>query len=164
MKLVQLIEHDKSAPEMVSEMDQKAAFKPDRFWSAAQYARAWADNGYKTLLVTYQSGFVGALTYAPYVDAPTIFYIARFGILPEFRRKGFGKRAMKLFEDKLKEEENITAIYLDADKENTIARQFYPTCGYEDYGEREPSKWFPADEGTWICYIKYLEQEGNNNE
>ena len=61
-------------------------------------------------------------------------WLGWFGILPEFRRKGYASQALKLFEEAAKNRGfNCARLYTDAD--DIPARRLYEKMGYtgEDY-------------------------------
>lgn len=58
-------------------------------------------------------------------------YIAGFGILPEFRGKGYGKAALKEAIH-LINEKNIYDIELDVETKNANALNLYKACGFEE--------------------------------
>lgn len=58
-------------------------------------------------------------------------YIAGFGILPDFRGKGYGKAALKEAL-RLINEKNIYDIELDVETKNANALNLYKACGFEE--------------------------------
>lgn len=67
-------------------------------------------------------------------------FISGFGILPEFRGKGYGKAAMEAALC-LISEKNINETELDVECKNNTALNLYKACGFEEQSE--------------MCYYKY---------
>ena len=57
-------------------------------------------------------------------------FISGFGIVPEFRGKGYGKQALKQAINMLNKEE-IYDVALDVSAENNNALNLYKSCGFE---------------------------------
>jgi len=58
-------------------------------------------------------------------------FICGFGILPEFRGKGYGKEALREVL-RIVNEENINDVELDVECENNTALNLYKVCGFEE--------------------------------
>lgn len=58
-------------------------------------------------------------------------FISGFGILPEFRGKGYGKAAL-IEAVRLINEKNIDEIELDVECQNSTALNLYKACGFEE--------------------------------
>jgi ribosomal protein S18 acetylase RimI-like enzyme len=71
-------------------------------------------------------------------------HVYSIGVLPEYTRKGYGKRMIEAFEADCKNRFNITKVTLHVRKTNKSAITFYNNCGYQRmkkvkqyYGEGE---------------------------
>ena len=58
-------------------------------------------------------------------------YISGFGIIPEYRRKGYGRASLVKVLNKLKGE-NISKIELDVEIKNKNALNLYKSCGFKE--------------------------------
>lgn len=58
-------------------------------------------------------------------------YISGFGIVPEYRRKGYGRASLVKVLNKLKGE-NISKIELDVEIKNKNALNLYKSCGFKE--------------------------------
>ncbi|MCB2308130.1 GNAT family N-acetyltransferase [Clostridium estertheticum] len=58
-------------------------------------------------------------------------FICGFGILPNFRGKGYGKKALKEVL-RIINEENISDVELDVESKNNNALNLYKACGFEE--------------------------------
>ncbi|MCB2338839.1 GNAT family N-acetyltransferase [Clostridium estertheticum] len=58
-------------------------------------------------------------------------FICGFGILPNFRGKGYGKQALKEVL-RIINEENINDVGLDVESKNNTALNLYKVCGFEE--------------------------------
>jgi len=58
----------------------------------------------------------------------------RFMIDKKFQKKGMGKRAFALALLKIRENANINKIGICYDQENTVAKKFYASFGFQEYG------------------------------
>lgn len=74
---------------------------------------------------------VGFCMYAP-DDSNGSIWILRLMIDEKHQSKGFGRRAMELLLDKIKEDESPSVIYLSFEPENLRARGLYESLGFTD--------------------------------
>ncbi|MBX4259432.1 GNAT family N-acetyltransferase [Clostridium estertheticum] len=58
-------------------------------------------------------------------------FVCGFGILPNFRGKGYGKQALKEVL-RIINEENINDVELDVESKNNTALNLYKVCGFEE--------------------------------
>ena len=76
----------------------------------------------------------GVLNYEIIENQRPVLTIWNMRVLPQYRRKGVGKRIMAFLEDFAKEK-NAVGVFLGCDSENTMAQNFYKKLGYrEDFG------------------------------
>lgn len=62
-------------------------------------------------------------------------FIDELYIEPEYRRRGWGRRAMDFVGDRAKEL-GVNALHLEVDRENEAAQELYRRAGYEGHGNR----------------------------
>lgn len=76
---------------------------------------------------------VGFCMYAP-DDSDGSIWILRLMIDEKCQSRGFGRRAMELLLDKIKEDRSRPVIYLSFEPENLWARVLYESMGFKDDG------------------------------
>ncbi|MEW9094679.1 MAG: GNAT family N-acetyltransferase [Clostridiaceae bacterium] len=81
-----------------------------------------------TYMVELKEGVIGKIK-VDYSDDPV--FISGFGILPDFRGKGYGKAALKEAL-RLINEKNIYETELDVECKNNAALNLYKACGFEE--------------------------------
>ena len=73
-------------------------------------------------------------------DARTEAFIDELYIAPEFRRRGFGMRAVQYLEAEAKKL-GVNALHLEVDKGNDPAFELYRRTGFEDHNRFWMTKW-----------------------
>jgi len=81
-------------------------------------------------------GFI-MMSYYKLKDRYTIW---RFMIDERFQGKGYGKSALTLAAQYLKEKYNVDEIFLSVKPSNTVAEELYSSVGFERTGETEGSE------------------------
>lgn len=94
-------------------------------------SRLLSDDGFLVLVALEGEKVVGGLTLyllPQYYEEFPVGYIYDVGVLPEYQRKGVGR---KLLEKALQHsgEKGCREIFVQADKEDTHALEFYRSCG-----------------------------------
>lgn len=125
----------KQDPEVIpfDESAVRSAFR--RFLGLPEFGRVWllcegdALIGYIILTVGFSFEFRGH-------DA----FIDELYILPAYRRRGFGRQALALLEDKAREMD-VNAVHLEVDQGNHPALELYRRTGYQDHGRYLMTKW-----------------------
>jgi len=74
---------------------------------------------------------VGFCMYAP-DDSDSSIWILRLMIDEKHQSRGFGRRAMELLLDRIKEDKSPRVIYLSFEPENLRARALYSSLGFID--------------------------------
>lgn len=105
------------------------------FLANAELGQAWLlwmgekPAGYVILTLGYSFEFRGR-------DA----FIDELYVEPEFRRMGFGRRAMEFVEERARAL-SVNALHLEVDRGNDPAVELYRRTGYEDHGRHLMTKW-----------------------
>ncbi len=111
----------------------RTAFR--QFLSLPSFGRAWllyagpALVGYIVLTIGFSFEFHG---HDAFVDE---LYIA-----PDHRRRGFGRQALAIVEQKAREM-GVNAIHLEVDRGNDAALELYRCSGYRDHARFLMTKW-----------------------
>ena len=63
------------------------------------------------------------------------YWIDRLMIDEKYQKNGFGKIAMEIIIEKIKQDKTQNKIKLSTDPENIIGRKFYSKLGFEETGE-----------------------------
>ena len=127
-----LAEHEPGAIPF-DERAARAAFR--QFGSLPAFGRVWLlyDNGalvgYIILTIGFSFEFHGH-------DA----FVDELYILPELRRRGYGRQALAFLEQKAREM-GVTAVHLEADHGNDPAVELYRRSGYRDHDRFLMTKW-----------------------
>ncbi|MGD9857495.1 MAG: GNAT family N-acetyltransferase [Planctomycetaceae bacterium] len=88
----------------------------------------WLDGGYRAVLFEQEDDVIGYVLYKP---EPEWLYLRQFFIAPDYRRQGFGRRAMnRLMSDLWKD---AARIRLDVLSGNDVAIAFWRSVGFEAY-------------------------------
>lgn len=93
--------------------------------------RLLSDDGFLAVVALEGEKVVGGLTLyllPQYYEEIPVGYIYDIGVLPEYQRKGVGR---KLLEKALKysREKGCREVFVQADKEDDHALEFYRSCG-----------------------------------
>ena len=127
-----LAEHEPGAIRF-DENAVRAAFR--HFLSLPAFGRVWllydasALVGYIILTLGFSFEFHGH-------DA----FIDEFYVVPEHRRRGYGRQALAFLEQKAREI-GVTAVHLEADHGNDPAIELYRRSGYRDHDRFLMTKW-----------------------
>jgi ribosomal protein S18 acetylase RimI-like enzyme len=106
-----------------------------RFLSLPAFGRVWILSegativGYIVLTIGFSFEFRGH-------DA----FIDELYVEPDFRRRGFGTRAVAFLEEKAREMD-VNAVHLEVDRGNDSAFQLYRRAGYHDHDRFLMTKW-----------------------
>jgi ribosomal protein S18 acetylase RimI-like enzyme len=85
------------------------------------------ERGRITYMVESESGIIGKIK----VDFGDEGFISAFGILPEYRRKGYGRKALREALNILNRN-NIHKVGLEVAAQNKNALELYKSCGFEE--------------------------------
>jgi ribosomal protein S18 acetylase RimI-like enzyme len=85
------------------------------------------ERGRITYMVESEAGIIGKIK----VDFGDEGFISAFGILPEYRRKGYGRNALKEALNILNRN-NIHMVGLEVAAQNINALGLYKSCGFEE--------------------------------
>lgn len=129
----------KQDPEVIpfNESSARAAFH--QFLSLRTFGRIWllydgaAVVGYIILTIGFSFEFRGH-------DA----FIDELYIVPRHRRRGFGRQAMAVVEQKAREM-GVNAVHLEVDRGNESALELYRRAGYVDHDRFLMTKWLERD-------------------
>ncbi|VYT71406.1 GNAT family N-acetyltransferase [Clostridium tertium] len=85
-------------------------------------------NNHITYLIKIQDKLIGKIKVSIEENSA---YISGFGIIPEYRGKGFGKASLVKVLNNLKSE-NISKVELDVEVKNKSALNLYKSCGFKE--------------------------------
>lgn len=92
----------------------------------SKYSDKWI-----TKAVEHDGNIIGFAMYGPTeLDGETVFQLCRFMIDIRSQGKGYGKEALKLVLDKMKQLPDCNAVYLSIEPENERARHIYEKAGF----------------------------------
>ena len=86
-------------------------------------------NNHITYLIKIQDKLIGKIKVS--IEEENSVYISGFGIIPEYRGKGFGKASLVKVLNNLKSE-NISKVELDVEVKNKSALNLYKSCGFKE--------------------------------
>jgi diamine N-acetyltransferase len=78
---------------------------------------------------------VGFIMYGNEPQDNNEYWIDRLMIDEKYQQRGFGKIAMEIIIEKIKQDKAHNRIKLSTDPENIIGRKFYRTLGFKETGE-----------------------------
>jgi diamine N-acetyltransferase len=77
---------------------------------------------------------VGFLMYG--IDpSDNIYWIIRLMVDERYQKKGYGKKAMDIIIDKIKEDKNYNKIVVSTNQRNTLGIEFYKKLGFKSTGK-----------------------------
>ena len=92
----------------------------------SKYSDKWI-----TKAVEHDGNIIGFAMYGPTeLDGETVFQLCRFMIDIRSQGKGYGKEALKLVLDEMKQLPDCNAVYLSIEPENERARHIYEKAGF----------------------------------
>lgn len=84
-----------------------------------------------TKAVENDGNIIGFAMYGPTdLDGDTVFQLCRFMIDVRFQGKGYGKQALSLVLDEMKQLDGCKEVYLSIEPENKRARHIYENAGF----------------------------------
>ena len=137
LRMMRLLAEQEPGKILFDESAARATFR--RFLSLPAFGRVWllceADLpvGYIVLTIGFSFEFHGH-------DA----FIDELYIDSNFRRRGYGRRAVAFLEEKAREM-GVNAIHLEVDRGNDPAFELYRRAGYEDHDRSLMTKWMKHD-------------------
>ena len=167
--MVTLFKQDKYSSSFIAEMDQRCFHhnytdelerKNQCFRNLVKgYRQAFEDQSVNIFVIGEGTeephrNIIGNLTYILPEYEPYKAYLVRFGILPRWRNKGYGTETLKMFEQRIREE-NRDSIYLGICNLDETSIRFFENAGY-DLGHNDlTNKYFPVSD-RFISYEKYI--------
>jgi ribosomal protein S18 acetylase RimI-like enzyme len=133
LPMMRALDEQEPCPVQFNESAVRTAFR--QFLSLPSFGRAWllytgpALVGYIVLTIGFSFEFHGH-------DA----FIDELYIAPDHRRRGFGRQALAIVEQKAREM-GVNAIHLEVDRGNDAALELYRRSGYRDHARFLMTKW-----------------------
>ncbi|MDR1703271.1 MAG: GNAT family N-acetyltransferase [Clostridiales bacterium] len=90
---------------------------------------------------------VGFIMYGIEPRDSNVYWIDRFMIDEAHQRKGFGKKALEMAIDIIKQDKTRDTIKISTNPENAVARKLYADLGFYDTNE--------LDDGEVLLVLKY---------
>lgn len=88
-----------------------------------------------TVKAIYADNILVGFTMYGYSDKESFYEICRMMIDRKHQRKGYGKQALRLVIDELRQKSDCNEIYLSTDPNNHRAINLYESFGFENTGE-----------------------------
>jgi len=114
--------------------DEQTNFVAPNIYSLAQ---AWVFHETAYPFAIYADDVMVGFIMMGYYKPKGSYNIWRFMIDERFQNKGYGRAALLLAIEYLKEKFNVTEIYLSFEPENVVAEKLYRSFGFELTGELE---------------------------
>ena len=115
-------------------LDSQKNFVASNVYSLAQ---AWVFYETAYPFAIYADDIMVGFIMMGYYKPKSIYNIWRFMIDKRYQGKGYGKAALVLAVEYLKEKYNVSEIYLSFEPDNTIAEKLYSSIGFQRTGEVE---------------------------
>lgn len=93
-----------------------------------QRMKGWLSGEYQAVLFEEQGNLVA---YALFREGPDEIHLRQFFVLPEYRRRGVGRRAIQILRDDLWS--GMKRLTLEVLVANTAAAAFWRAVGFSDY-------------------------------
>jgi len=106
-------------------------------WNMFSLAQAWVFYETAYPFAIYADDVMVGFIMMGYYKPKGIYNIWRFMIDERFQHKGYGRAALLLAIEYLKEKFNVKEIYLSFEPENVVAEKLYKSFGFELTGEVE---------------------------
>jgi len=107
--------------------EEQGSFVADNAYSLAEAAY----NPHCIPLAIYNGDeLVGFMMYHPPYEEDNDYWFFRFMIDKDHQRKGYGKAAMQIILDKIKEDKAHNRVFLSFESENTGAKALYESFGF----------------------------------
>lgn len=102
--------------------------------NVAILARAYAyrNEGSQAYAIYFEDYMIGLVLWR---NRATCYILDQFMISEEYQGKGFGKEAINLIIDKMKEEGKFNVVELGCSRDNVGAMTFYESCGFYYSGD-----------------------------
>jgi diamine N-acetyltransferase len=102
--------------------------------NVAILARAYAyrNEGSQAYAIYFEDYMIGLVLWR---NRATCYILDQFMISEEYQGKGFGKEAINLIIDKMKEEGKFNVVELGCSRDNVGAMKFYESCGFYYSGD-----------------------------
>jgi diamine N-acetyltransferase len=98
-------------------------------------AQAKVDSSLMPLAIYNEDTPVGFIMYGKDPDDNNEYWIVRLMIDFQYQKNGFGKKAMEMIIDEIKQDKSHDKIKLSTDPENTIGIKLYNQLGFTEIGE-----------------------------
>ncbi|MBA3045791.1 MAG: GNAT family N-acetyltransferase [Euryarchaeota archaeon] len=100
-------------------------------------AQTYIYKGSQILAVYADGTMVGSIFYSRDDTEPSNFWLTRFMIDKRYQKKGYGRQAMLMLFDRVKQENGGEPVRLGLsyEPENTVAEKLYMNLGFEETGE-----------------------------
>ncbi|WP_352420671.1 GNAT family N-acetyltransferase [Proteiniborus sp.] len=105
--------------------------------NVAILARAYAyrNEGSCTYIIYNDDEMVGILMYRNYDEPPKCYILDQFMVDERFQGRGYGKIALELVINIMKQERKYSRVELGCSRENVGAMEFYKSCGFYFSGD-----------------------------
>ena len=114
------------------EVDENQDFVVDNVYSIAE---SKVDPSMIPLAIYNDTNLVGFLMYGINPDPDdNNYWIIRLMVDKKFQKNGYGKKAVELLIDRIKEDKNYSKIMVSTDPENVVAINLYKKLGFKTTG------------------------------
>ena len=114
------------------EVDEDQDFVADNVYSIAE---SKVDPSMIPLAIYTDQNLVGFLMYGINPDPDdNNYWIIRLMVDKKFQKNGYGKKAVELLIDRIKEDKNHSKIMVSTDPENVVAINLYKKLGFKTTG------------------------------
>jgi len=114
------------------EVDENQDFVVDNVYSIAE---SKVDPSMIPLAIYNDTNLVGFLMYGINPDPDdNNYWIIRLMVDKKFQKNGYGKKAVELLIDRIKEDKNHSKIMVSTDPENVVAINLYKKLGFKTTG------------------------------
>ncbi len=98
-------------------------------------AQAWVYSQTAYPFAIYADGTMVGFVMMGFYEVKQVYTIWRLMIDARYQGKGYGKTALQLSIDYLRQEHHVNQIYLSFEPDNTVAEKLYSSFGFQRTGE-----------------------------
>ncbi len=131
--------------------------------NALSIAQSKIEQGWITKAIYHDDTMVG-FTMFGYCTKNNFYEICRLMIARKFQGKGFGRMALEIVIEQMKNNTDCKDIYLSFDTRNAVAKKLYESLGFSDMVFKPFFALYPDAEFGYLVEFKYIPKKDYSEE